>query len=64
MLRDFGLVTVLDLSVALIGVLVILPAALVWTEARRRTPARITPPTSSASRPVSPGGGALREGRP
>jgi hydrophobe/amphiphile efflux-3 (HAE3) family protein len=32
MLRDFGIVTVLDLSVALIGVLVVLPAALVWAE--------------------------------
>ena len=32
MLRDFGLVTVLDLSVALVGVLVVLPAALVWAE--------------------------------
>ncbi|MGH2987753.1 MAG: MMPL family transporter, partial [Solirubrobacterales bacterium] len=32
MLRDFGIVTVIDLSVALLGVLVILPAALVWAE--------------------------------
>lgn len=32
MLRDFGLVTVVDLSVALAGVLVVLPAALVWAE--------------------------------
>jgi uncharacterized protein len=32
MLRDFGLVTVLDLGVALIGVLLVLPAALVWAE--------------------------------
>jgi len=32
LLRDFGLVTVLDLGVALIGVLVVLPAALVWAE--------------------------------
>jgi hypothetical protein len=32
MLRDFGIVTVIDLSVALIGVLAILPAALVWAE--------------------------------
>jgi uncharacterized protein len=32
MLRDFGLVTVFDLGVALIGVLVVLPAALVWSE--------------------------------
>jgi predicted RND superfamily exporter protein len=32
MLRDFGLVTVFDLAVALIGVLIVLPAALVWSE--------------------------------
>ena len=32
LLRDFGLVTVLDLAVALAGVLVVLPAALVWAE--------------------------------
>ncbi len=32
MLRDFGLVTVFDLGVALIGVLMVLPAALVWSE--------------------------------
>jgi hydrophobe/amphiphile efflux-3 (HAE3) family protein len=32
MLRDFGIVTVVDLSVALAGVMVVLPAALVWAE--------------------------------
>ncbi len=32
MLRDFGIVTVLDLGVALVGVLLILPAALIWAE--------------------------------
>ncbi|MDX6581599.1 MAG: uncharacterized protein QOI10_783 [Solirubrobacterales bacterium] len=32
MLRDFGFVTVLDLGVALLGVLLVLPAALVWAE--------------------------------
>ena len=32
MLRDFGLVTVVDLSVALAGVMLVLPAALVWAE--------------------------------
>ena len=32
MLRDFGLVTVFDLAVALIGVMAVLPAALVWAE--------------------------------
>jgi hydrophobe/amphiphile efflux-3 (HAE3) family protein len=32
MLRDFGIVTVIDLGVALIGVMLVLPAALVWAE--------------------------------
>ncbi|MEO8091511.1 MAG: MMPL family transporter [bacterium] len=32
MLRDFGLVTVFDLTVALAGVMLVLPAALVWAE--------------------------------
>jgi predicted RND superfamily exporter protein len=32
LLRDFGLVTVLDLGVALVGVLAVLPATLVWAE--------------------------------
>jgi uncharacterized protein len=34
MLRDFGLVTVIDLAVALLGVMVVLPAALTWAEDR------------------------------
>jgi hydrophobe/amphiphile efflux-3 (HAE3) family protein len=34
MLREFGLVTVVDLFVALLGVMVVLPAALVWIEER------------------------------
>jgi hydrophobe/amphiphile efflux-3 (HAE3) family protein len=34
MLRDFGFVTVIDLAVALLGVIVALPAALVWAERR------------------------------
>ena len=29
---DFGLVTVVDLAVALLGVMLVLPAALVWAE--------------------------------
>ena len=37
MLRDFGLVTLIDLSVSLLGVLVALPAALVIADARRRS---------------------------
>lgn len=32
MVRDFGLVTVFDLGVALLGVLLVLPATLVWAE--------------------------------
>jgi uncharacterized protein len=38
MLRDFGLVTVVDLSVSLAGVLAVLPAVLVLAE-RRPVPA-------------------------
>ena len=32
MLRDFGVVTVVDLTVSLLGVMVVLPAALLWAE--------------------------------
>ena len=32
MLRDFGIVTVVDLTVSLLGVMLLLPAALVWAE--------------------------------
>jgi hydrophobe/amphiphile efflux-3 (HAE3) family protein len=35
MLRDFGFVTVIDLGAALAAVMVALPAALLWAEARR-----------------------------
>jgi uncharacterized protein len=35
MLREFGFVTVIDLVVALVGVMVALPAVLAWTERRR-----------------------------
>jgi uncharacterized protein len=34
MLRDFGFVTVIDLAAALLGVMVVLPAALAWLEER------------------------------
>ena len=34
MLRDFGLATVIDLIVALAGVMLVLPAALLWSEQR------------------------------
>ena len=45
MLRDFGLVTVVDLAVALLGVLIVLPAALVWAEDGSRTPPTAPPPS-------------------
>jgi predicted RND superfamily exporter protein len=32
MLRDFGIVTVVDLTAALLGVMLVLPAALLWAE--------------------------------
>ena len=32
MLRDFGILTVVDLTVSLVGVLLVLPAALIWAE--------------------------------
>jgi len=32
MLRDFGILTVVDLGVSLAGVMLVLPAALVWAE--------------------------------
>jgi hydrophobe/amphiphile efflux-3 (HAE3) family protein len=34
MLREFGFVTVIDLAVALLGVMLALPAALIWSEER------------------------------
>jgi predicted RND superfamily exporter protein len=36
MLHDFGAVTVIDLTVSLLGVLLVLPAAIVWAEQRGR----------------------------
>jgi len=57
MLRDFGLVTVVDLSVALAGVMLVLPAALVWAEggfrplpSLWRRPARPAPAESADAR--------------
>ena len=45
MLRDFGLVTLIDLTVSLLGVLVALPAAVVISErAADRTPRRAARP--------------------
>jgi hydrophobe/amphiphile efflux-3 (HAE3) family protein len=42
-LRDFGLVTVADLLVALAGVMLVLPAAVVWSEEGFRLPWRTRP---------------------
>jgi hypothetical protein len=36
MLRDFGIVTVVDLTVSLLGVMIVLPAALIWAEQHDR----------------------------
>jgi hypothetical protein len=41
MLRDFGLVTLIDLSVSLVGVLVVLPAALMLAERPRAIAVRV-----------------------
>ena len=52
-LRDFGLVTVVDLVVALAGVLLVLPAAVVWSEEGFRLPwrARSAPLAAGESAP-------------
>jgi predicted RND superfamily exporter protein len=42
-LRDFGLVTVADLVVALAGVMLVLPAAVVWAEEGFQLPSRARP---------------------
>ena len=58
MLRDFGLVTLIDLSVSLVGVLVALPAALVFADARaergrgRVAPARVDSRRETVREPV------------
>jgi hypothetical protein len=62
MLRDFGFVTVIDLTVSLLGVLVVLPAVLLLAERRarggvRRAAAAKAPPPRSAT-----GRGATLEG--
>ncbi len=47
MLRDFGAVTVIDLTVSLLGVLVVLPAVLLLAE----RPGRLGPPAAGPPRP-------------
>ena len=51
MLRQFGLSTVVDLGVALLGVLLVLPAALIWAEQHGPLPAqRLRPAAAAAAR--------------
>ena len=57
MLREFGIVTVVDLSVSLLGVLAVLPAVLVLAERRRGARA------GGRGRRRSPTGPSRREGR-
>ncbi len=57
MLRDFGLVTVADLAVALAGVLLVLPAALVWAEEGFKLPSLPRRP----KRPDRPDGSPRRQ---
>jgi hydrophobe/amphiphile efflux-3 (HAE3) family protein len=49
MLRDFGLVTVVGLGVSLLGVMVALPAALIWAEQHGRFTLRDLDPRRAAS---------------
>jgi len=60
LLRDFGLVTVLDLGVALAGVLFVLPAALVWAERGFELPGR----RAGGERPGEPAGTPATAGTP
>ncbi|MBA3306714.1 MAG: MMPL family transporter [Thermoleophilaceae bacterium] len=51
MLRDFGILTVVDLTVSLLGVMLVLPAALIWAEQRQAEKASAEPATN---RPYAP----------
>jgi predicted RND superfamily exporter protein len=71
MLRDFGLVTLIDLSVALVGVLVALPAAIVLAERRwppapppHRDPLGSAPKSAAADPADHALAGALSAGSP
>ena len=60
MLRDFGIVTVVDLTVSLVGVMLVLPAALIWAEQHGPfTHPRPGPPAlaPAAARPARRSGG-------
>jgi uncharacterized protein len=51
MLRDFGIVTVVDLTVSLLGVMIVLPAALMWAEQHDRFSLRNLRPRRVSSGP-------------
>jgi uncharacterized protein len=53
MLQELGIVTVVDLSVSLLGVLAVLPAVLVLAERRRAARARGAREAGAADRPVA-----------
>src|SRR4029079_18459253 len=53
MLRDFGIVTVVDLTVSLLGVMIVLPAALMWAEQHERFSLRFRRSTSSPATSAS-----------
>ncbi len=61
MLRDFGFVTIIDLSVALAGVMIVLPATLVWAEGGYRPVPRAAAPPAPAAPRLAPG---LRDREP
>ena len=60
MLRDFGAVTVVNLSVSLLGVMVALPAALIWAE--QRGPLRLPRSRAEFAALGRSAGGAVRSG--
>src|SRR4051794_18032232 len=55
MLSDFGRVTVVDLTVSLLGVLAVLPAVLMLAERRAAPPAPPPPPAPAVQDPAVPG---------
>ncbi|MCW3040450.1 MAG: family transporter, partial [Solirubrobacterales bacterium] len=58
MLRDFGAVTVIDLTVSLVGVLVVLPAVLVLAERRAAPAPRTVPQPAREDRSATAGAAA------
>ncbi|HVF77634.1 MAG TPA: MMPL family transporter, partial [Solirubrobacteraceae bacterium] len=53
MLRDFGFVTVIDLTVSLLGVLLVLPAVLLLAERRSQSAAPPPPPAAPRAEPAA-----------